>query len=429
MSRCPQVTGTLEGLQFEFERQNPTGVITTANAETVGAAYGSCWKGCFVVFQLYIRSKLAVLQRELQKVDRMRELQLLCPDDGGACVAMLEQECVVRWRSQNLASVDVKGSFAQLTVPCDKADALVGLVLSCCAFAASVVLLVLSIKWRSELRFIFVLLIAVAAWTVLRIVFWVSFHYVGYDPPFIPDVFFAGSFTLSQTDPVRLKQLVLTAWLEGIIFISQAVIFALVLLYWLEALALLRNWNKQVAKAQSIGLVIFLALFICATLACLGYITHSLLNDSTLENRNTILLVGKLFSAALVLIILLDVAACVCCILGILIFLQRKEKTNAAAVVKSLLLYLVILFALATRGTFWFDNGYAVISVDQFGWNFFFATVLADALIIASLLVFSGLAIYARFASTNGGGDGGVAMESTRRPLLEDDHVPAQYSI
>ncbi len=76
----------------------------------------------------------------------------------------------------------------------------------------------MSLKWRSELIFILVLLAVVASWAVLRIVFWVSFFFVGYDPPAVFDT--AGLTpvaTVAEFDPLLAKHVLLIVWLEGII--------------------------------------------------------------------------------------------------------------------------------------------------------------------------------------------------------------------
>ncbi len=172
-------------------------------------------------------------------------------------------------------------------------------------------------------------------------------------------------------------------------------IFSLILLYWLEALALLRNWKIHVAKVQKIIVICFLIAFICSALGLLGYLTHSFVSAPFVQRTDAIYVARKLFIVALIITMIIVTIACACCVVGIVIFWRRKEFHNAAAVLKSLVLYLVILLALAIRGTFLFDNGFASISTDQFGWNFSFATVFADALIITSLVTFSVLAIYA----------------------------------
>ncbi len=80
LSKCltDKVNGTvLEQIQFAFQMQDPTSIITAANLQTASAAYSSCWKGCFTTFHFYVRSRLAVHQRELWKVDRMRVATVL----------------------------------------------------------------------------------------------------------------------------------------------------------------------------------------------------------------------------------------------------------------------------------------------------------------------------------------------------------------
>jgi hypothetical protein len=160
-------------------------------------------------------------------------------------------------------------------------------------------------------------------------------------------------------DPRRAPLLSLIVWVEGIVFISQIVIFGVMLVNWTEALEVLIEFRSpRLARLVRFCIAGLVGVLVSAVLAVCSFVSVSLVNLS-LE-----LLVGSFwdviilaFRVILSFLLLMNFLTCSCCMVGFVVLWRSNRRAEAISLVKSMSFFLLMMLGLALRGMYWYRYG------------------------------------------------------------------------